>query len=155
MFDSFFPVGELKPVDFATLELSGKPNQYLVCPADLCAAAAHAEPPVFEVPAPKLAQAWAAVVAREPRVTRLAEDAAALQFDYVQRSALWRFPDIVTVRFIALSPETATVAVFSRAIYGYGDVGVNRKRVTAWLRLLGEAVARRAAWRPGAVARGP
>ena len=71
---------------------------------------------------------------------RLAEDAAALQYDYVQRSALWRFPDLVTVRFIAVSPETSTVAVFSRAIYG--DLGVNRKRVTAWLRLLGEAVAR-------------
>lgn len=142
MFESFFPVGEVKPVDFATLTLSGKPNQYLVCPADLCAAAPHAEPPVFDVPAPTLAEAWAEVVARQPRVRRLAEDAAALQYDYVQRSALWRFPDLVTVRFIAVSPETSTVAVFSRAIYGYGDLGVNRKRVTAWLRLLGEAVAR-------------
>ena len=105
MFESFFPVGEVKPVDFATLTLSGKPNQYLVCPADLCAAAPHAEPPVFDVPAPTLAEAWAGVVARQPRVRRLAEDAAALQYDYVQRSALWRFPDLVTVRFIAVSPR--------------------------------------------------
>ena len=142
MFDGFFPVGEVRPVDFATLTFSGKPNQDLVCPADLCAAAPHAEPPIFDVPAPSLAEAWAEVVARQPRVTRLAEDAEALQYDYVQRSALWRFPDLVTVRFIAVSPETSTVAVFSRAIYGYGDLGVNRKRVTAWLRLLGEAVAR-------------
>ena len=142
MFDGFFPVGEVKPVDFAALAFSGKPNQYLVCPADLCAAAPHAEPPVFDVPAPTLAEAWAGVVARQPRVTRLAEDTAGLQYDYVQRSELWRFPDLVTVRFIAVTPETSTVAVFSRAIYGYGDLGVNRKRVTAWLRLLGEAVAR-------------
>ena len=142
MLDSLFPLGEVKPVDFATLELSGKPNQYLMCPADLCVATPHAEPPVFAVPAPELAEAWAGVIAREPRVSRLVEDAAALQFDYVQRSALWRFPDIITARFIALSPETSTVAVFSRAIYGYGDLGVNRKRVTAWLGLLGEAVAR-------------
>ena len=82
------------------------------------------------------------MVAGEPRVSRLAEDAAALQFDYVQRSAMWRFRDIITVRFLAPTPETSTVAVFSRAIYGYGDLGVNRKRVTAWLRLLGDAVAR-------------
>ncbi len=142
MLDGLFPIGDVKPVDFATLELSGKPNQYLMCPADLCAARAHAEPPPFDVSAPELAKTWAAVVAAEPRVSRLAEDAAALQSDYVQRSALWRFPDIVTARFIALSPETSTVAVFSRAIYGYGDLGVNRKRVTRWVRLLGEAVAR-------------
>ena len=142
MMDGFFPVGEVQPVDFATLEFSGKPNQYLVCPADLCAATPRAQPPVFAVPAPKLAEAWAAVVAGEPRVTRLADDAEALQFDYVQRSAMWRFPDIITVRFLAPTPKTSTVAVFSRAIYGYGDLGVNRKRVTAWLRLLGEAVAR-------------
>ena len=142
MLDGLFPIGEVKPVDFATLELSGKPNQYLMCPADLCAARAHAEPPRFDVSAPQLAKAWAAVVAAEPRVGRLAEDAAALQSDYVQRSALWRFPDILTVRFIALSEEASTVAVFSRAIYGYGDLGVNRKRVTRWVRLLGEAVAR-------------
>ncbi len=82
------------------------------------------------------------MVAREPRVAMLAEDTQTLQSDYVQRSALWRFPDIITVRFIARTDETSTVAVFSRAIYGYGDLGVNRERVTAWLRLLGEAVAR-------------
>ncbi len=142
MLESFFPVGEVQPVDFATLEFSGKPNQYLMCPADLCSATPHAEPPVFELAAAELAEAWSAMVAREPRVARLAEDTQALQFDYVQRSALWGFPDIITVRFIAATPETSTVAVFSRAIYGYGDLGVNRKRVTAWLRLLGEAVAR-------------
>ena len=142
MLDSFFPVGEVKPVDFATLEFSGKPNQYLLCPADLCAATLHAELPVFAVPAIRLAEAWSAMVAREPRVAMLAEDTQTLQSDYVQRSALWRFPDIITVRFIARTDETSTVAVFSRAIYGYGDLGVNRERVTAWLRLLGEAVAR-------------
>lgn len=142
MLESFFPLGNVKPVDFATLTLSGKPNQYLVCSTDLCAATAHAERPLFDVPAPALAQAWAAVAAAEPRVTLVAEDKVALQSDYVQRSALWRFPDVITARFIALSPETSTVAVFSRAIYGYCDLGVNRKRVTAWLRRLGEAVAR-------------
>ncbi len=57
MLDSFFPVGEVKPVDFATLEFSGKPNQYLLCPADLCAATLHAELPVFAVPAIRLAEA--------------------------------------------------------------------------------------------------
>lgn len=142
MLESLFPLGDVKPVDFTTLEFSGKPNQYLVCPADLCAATPHAEPPVFDVPAPALARAWAAVAAGEPRVALFAEDAAALQADHVQRSALWRFPDVITARSIVLSPETSTVAVFSRAIYGYADLGVNRKRVTAWLRRLGEAVAR-------------
>ena len=80
----------------------------------------------------RLRARWEAVAAAQPRVTLLPGEPGG-QFDYVQRSARFRFPDIVTVRFIAVSPSRSSLAVYSRAIYGRRDFGVNRARIEAWL----------------------
>ena len=125
------PIGDVAAVDFATLELSGKPNQYLVCPPGYCAAEAHGASPLFDLSVEDLQSRWRAVIAAQPRLVILADDGR--QIDYVQRSALVRFPDIITVRFIALAAVQSTLAIYSRSIYGAGDFGVNRARVAAWL----------------------
>jgi uncharacterized protein (DUF1499 family) len=70
----------------------------------------------------------------------LAEDEEGQQFDYLQRSARFRFPDIVTVRFIAVSPAQSTLAIYSRSLYGKSDFGVNRERIDAWLKMLREGL---------------
>ncbi len=62
------------------------------------------------------------------------------QFDYVQRSARFRFPDIITVRFISVSSSQSTLAIYSRSIYGKSDFGVNRERIDAWLKTLREGL---------------
>ncbi len=136
---ALFAVGEVEPVDFAALSLSDKANQFLMCPDHLCRAERHAVSPVFEVPVERLAARWREVIAAQPRLEVLAEGPNGLHFDYVQRSARFRFPDIVTVRLIALSPERSTLAVYSRALYGGKDFGVNRQRIEAWIDLLGRA----------------
>lgn len=133
---ALFAVGEVAPFDFAAPALGDRPNQFLMCPPGLCGTAADAESPVFDVPAELLRARWQAVVAAEPRVTRLTKQADGAQLDYVQRSARFRFPDIVTVRFIAVSPSRSTLAVYSRAVYGRRDFGVNRARVETWLTLV-------------------
>ncbi|MEN8722450.1 MAG: DUF1499 domain-containing protein [Alphaproteobacteria bacterium] len=124
-------------LDFALLELTEKPNQYLVCPADYCQkAAAHREAPVYDVPAAKLRDAWAKVVASQPRTKTLEQDSASLSYEYVQRSALFRYPDFVSVQFVSLGDESTTMAIYSRSKYGYSDLGVNKKRIDTWLDLL-------------------
>ena len=133
---ALLPVGDVAAVDFAALKLTGKPNQYLVCPPGLCAARAHGESPVFDVSLEALRSHWDAVIAEQPRVARLAE--AGDQVDYVQRTAMVRFPDLITVRFIALTPAQSTLAIYSRSIYGSSDFGVNRERIEAWLAALDE-----------------
>ena len=134
---ALFPVGEVAPVDFAALTPGDSPNRHLVCPPDFCAAAQpQAFSPVFEIPAADLRARWQAVVAARPRVRLLAESADGLQFDYVARTARFRFPDIVTVRFVALGPAQSTLAVYSRSIYGRSDLGANRARVESWLAAL-------------------
>jgi uncharacterized protein (DUF1499 family) len=135
-FRALFPEGEIKAVDFASLQLAETPNQYLVCPPDFCAAAPNAFSPVFDMPADQLRARWKQVVADQPRVRQFATYEDGMQIDYVQRSARFRFPDVVTVRFIPLPSSQSTLAVYSRSVYGRDDLGVNRKRIETWLELL-------------------
>lgn len=130
---AIFSIGEVMPVDFQTMALTDKPNQYLVCPPDYCSATPHAFSPVFEVPVEELRAHWAEVVTAQPRVRRLGESQDGLQVDYVQRTARFRFPDIITVRFVPVPPAQSTLAIYSRSVYGRSDFGVNRARVEAWL----------------------
>ena len=129
---ALLPVGDVAAIDFATLKLSDTPNQYLVCPPDLCAAGeAHGASPLFAVSVEELRTRWDAVIAAQPRMVTLAEHDH--QIDYVQRTALIRYPDIITVRFIPLTPARSTLALYSRSVYGSSDFGVNRARIESWL----------------------
>ncbi len=135
---SLFAVGDVETVDFAELKLTDKPNWFLMCPPGFCGAKPHADSPVFDVSVERLRARWREVVGAQPRVELLAEGGDGLQFDYIQRSARFRFPDIITVRFISASPSQSTVAIYSRSIYGGSDFGVNRERIKAWLAFLRE-----------------
>ena len=127
---------KLASIDFASLKLTSKPNQFLVCPADYCAAQAHLLSPVFNMGVEDLKQRWLAMLAKQPRIESGAADYDAMQYDYIQRSEIVRFPDSITVRFIPLKDGQATLAVYSRSHYGHGDQGVNEARIRAWLALL-------------------
>lgn len=131
----FGPV-ELTAVDFRTLTRTSRPNQYLSCPANVCAASTDAVSPVYDLPVSVLKQRWLAMIGQQPRVAQLAVSADELQYDFIQRSQLLRFPDTITVRFIPLSATQSTLAIYSRSHYGYSDLGVNRKRIESWLQAL-------------------
>ena len=100
---ALFAVGDVEAVDFADLKLTDNPNQFLMCPPGFCNADPHAESPVFDVSVERLRERWREVVTFRPNVKLLAEDKEGQQSDYVQRSARFRFPDIITVRFISVS----------------------------------------------------
>ena len=137
---ALFAVGHVEAVDFAELKLTDKPNQFLRCPPGFCNANPHADSPVFEISVERLRERWREVVAAQPRVELLAEDEEGQQFDYVQRSLRFRFPDIITVRLISVSSSQSTLAIYSRSIYGKSDFGVNRDRIDAWLNTLREGL---------------
>ena len=50
----------------------------------------------------------------------------------MQRSRLFRFPDYITAEAMETDGGSA-LAIYSRAVIGYSDIGVNRKRIMAWL----------------------
>ena len=135
---ALFTVGDVERAEFAEFELTDKPNQFLMCPPGFCDANPHAESPVFDVSVEQLRERWREVVAIQPRIELLAEDEDSHQFDYVQRSARFRFPDIITVRFVSVSPSRSTLAIYSRSIYGRSDFGVNRARIDTWLKTLSD-----------------
>ena len=127
--------------DFATLAPPSIPNRWLIAPADFVAGEPDEPAPVFSVPAGTLAKAWAELVNRQPRAKVRAISADGLQVEAEQRSAVFGFVDRISVRFIPLDHERATLAAYSRAQLGYWDLGVNRHRLHDWLTRLEEQTA--------------
>jgi uncharacterized protein (DUF1499 family) len=128
------------PADPTTVTRTGRPNDYLVCPPRFCAAAADRASESYGVPAEHLAEAWQAVVAAAPRTRLTAADPARGLYAFEQRSAVLGFRDTILVRIVPLTADRSTLVVYSRSEIGYWDLGVNRRRVEAWLAALGSTV---------------
>lgn len=131
--ERFFTIGKLPDIEFRTLERRDTPNQYLMCTNQLCSAYIDDLPPVYAATVAEVREAWEAMLAREPRVREVRRDMQATQIDYVQRSRILRFPDIITIRFIKVDDRRTTIAIYSRSVYGRGDFGVNKARIRAWV----------------------
>lgn len=124
---------------FESLTLKSSPNQYLVAPEGLCQNATPHETARIYVRDPSaLKAALLAIINAEPRTTVLGSDDATLQYEVMQRSFLFRFPDYISIRILPVSEGHSTLAIYSRSKVGYGDLGVNKKRVTRWLKRLDE-----------------
>ena len=92
-----------------------------------------------------LDKALTKVVERQPRITYVASDPDSGRKEYVQRTPIFRFPDVLTFKTIPVEknfdlcrPERSekcsksplsTIALHSYSVYGGSDLGVNRKRV--------------------------
>jgi len=124
-------------MDYSRLRLKRSPNQYLVAPLGTTADPPHRVAPVFEMPVEKLAAQFRSHALSQPRVAMPYVSADGRDLELVQRSKVFRFPDKISVRFLALALNKSTLIVYSRAKYGYRDFGVNRKRIDAWLAALG------------------
>lgn len=119
--------------DFTTLKNKGIPgmiaNEYIVAPNGFSSARTDDQPPKFPVSADKLGETITKVVAKQPRVTTVARDDATMRQEFVFRSLIFRFPDVVTFQAIPLGKDQSTFAVHSYSIYGGSDLGVNGNRV--------------------------
>lgn len=115
--------------NFKQLTLPNKENYYISC--QQCQGERQQASIIYSVAVDKLKQQWQQMIKRQPRTVLLKHQAE--QYQYVQRSLLFRFPDIVDVQFVALAEKQSTLNIFSRSVYGYSDLGVNAKRVKQWL----------------------
>jgi uncharacterized protein (DUF1499 family) len=130
----------LHRTDFASLKRPSSPNTFLMAPEGLCKAKVDQEPPVFATSPAKLRQAFLSVVIALPRVSHTLADEPELYDDFVVRSALFGFPDLVSVQFLPHGKGQSTLALYSRSVYGRSDLGVNRARTLRWLKLVDAAV---------------
>jgi len=125
-------------VDPLRVVKEGKPNQYLMLPDGKTS-----QSPVFEVSALELAGAFDRVAMAQPRVSLLAGSVEELWMTYVQRTALMRYPDYISVKVIGNTNGSATLAIYSRSRFGRSDFGVNRARVKMWIKALGQILVAR------------
>jgi uncharacterized protein (DUF1499 family) len=73
------------------------------------------------------------VAASQTRTYQAAVYPGRLQAHYVARSAVFNFPDLITVQVTPDTPGTSFLIMYSRSVYGRSDFGVNHTRVETWL----------------------
>jgi hypothetical protein len=129
------------PLDFAMLRLPASPNTCLAAPPG-GHPQAHVTVPLLPVDA---ATAWPVLRAlgdAMPRTARYGEWPERRQAQWVARTRLMNWPDIVTAELVP-GPTGAGLFLYSRSLFGWSDLGANRKRVEAWLAALDAALRRR------------
>lgn len=137
-------------VDFESLKLGWTPNQFLLVPDDQRGPHLKrpsgsgsgtvdqggpdlvATSPVSPMAPTDLADTLKKIVVASPRTRILREREDGLAFSAVQRSALMRYPDFVSLE-VRPAEGGSTVLVYSRSVFGIRDFGVNRARVEGWL----------------------
>lgn len=124
---------DLGHVDFPTLKKNRRPNQFLLCPKEVCKnETPDAEPPVFKMTKERLKTSFTQALGTESRST---VDDAGDGLRFIMRSPIFRFPDTISVEFFDIQGG-ATLAIYSRAQIGYRDFGANEKRVRRWISTL-------------------
>lgn len=126
-------------LDVAHIERPASPNTALAAPAGWTPKP-DIVTPVYSVQASRLLAAIAQVAGSQPRTFLAAAYPDAMQLHWVVRSAVFNFPDLVTAQAMPHDPAGSTLLLYSRSVYGYGDFGVNRQRLTIWLAALDNAV---------------
>ena len=119
-------------MDIRILEERTKSNDALACPAGLCGVDADFESPSFAVSVEDLLEIAETAIGAEPRTKLVAKDRNLPQLVFVQRSRIFRFPDTVWLQGVKTETGSSLI-IYSRSNYGESDLGVNKKRVQAWL----------------------
>jgi uncharacterized protein (DUF1499 family) len=128
-----------RPIDMSHFERPASPNTALAAPSGFTPAP-DIVTPQYAVPAQHLYEEVLAVAEGQPRTFLASNDRPRLQAQFVARSAWLNFPDLIVAQVNAAGPDASTLALYSRSVYGYGDFGVNRARVTSWLAALDRAL---------------
>ena len=108
-------------------------NEYIVAPPKFTPARVSNSAPIYDVSVDTLEQIADRVIKRQPRMQILPTDETLKRHEYVQRTLIFRFPDVITVQFIPVAEQRSTLAAHSYSIYGGSDLGVNSQRIKSWL----------------------
>lgn len=128
-------VAQAPPGFLSHFERPSSPNSALAAPAGFTPAPDLVLAP-YPVPAARLAAALRATALAAPRVYQLTASADGLEMQFVARSAVANFPDLIVARISSRGEEESSLVLYSHSLYGHSDFGVNRKRVREWLAAL-------------------
>ncbi|MGH7211590.1 MAG: DUF1499 domain-containing protein [Acetobacteraceae bacterium] len=128
------------PFDVARIERGASPNTALAAPTRF-ASPPDIVTPVYPVPPKRLYAAVRAAAAAQPLTFLAAENTVTLQAQWVARSRLLNFPDLVAAQVLPATGDASSLVLYSRSVYGYSDLGANRRRLHSWLAAIEAAVA--------------
>lgn len=133
----FYGSADLGAIDFANFTPSKKPNHAFFCPENFCPNAKRKTiSPIFSLSTEELKNKLFKLILAEPRMVQVADDNENLEYRFVHHTRLMRYPDTIRIKLISLEDGKSTLAMFSESQIGYGDQGVNYKRLNRWVRLL-------------------
>ena len=98
----------------------------------MCQAKPDIESPPFKLQAEQLGEIVRDVITAQVRTELVNEDSEIDQLVFVQRSKLFGFADTIWIQTVDLKPH-ASIIMYSRSNFGFWDLGVNLRRVRAWL----------------------
>jgi uncharacterized protein (DUF1499 family) len=134
-----FPAGEglptPPPMNTAQIVRPASPNTALAAPEGFNPSP-DTVTPSYPVQADRMFTLIQGVAIGQPRTYRAALYADRLQAHYIARSALFNFPDLITVQVTKADADSSTLIMYSRSVYGHSDLGVNRQRINTWLAAL-------------------
>jgi len=136
MFDEIAPP---TPGDLSEVRRPTSPNSSLAAPA---AFVLSPDLPTrrYNVAPDRLFATVRDVIIAQPRTTALGVDADRLRADYLTRSLVFGFPDIVLAQILRVPDGGSELVLYSYSLKGHYDFGVNRGRVAALLRALDVAL---------------
>jgi uncharacterized protein (DUF1499 family) len=123
------------PMDVAQIVRPASPNTALAAPAGFTPPPDIVTPP-FALSADRLFALVRQVAAGQPRTYQAALYPDQSQAHYVARSAVFNFPDLIMLQVRQAGHDQSELILYSRSVYGHSDLGVNRKRIEAWLAAL-------------------
>jgi hypothetical protein len=127
-----------QPIEFAKIENAWPPNNYLVCPIDVCTGTTDATSPGYAMPVGQLEAIADKAIMSQPGTVKLGGDPARHQFIY-QQSGLG-LADTVWVQYYARTPKRSSLALYSGTGSGlYYDFNTDRERADTWLRAIHDA----------------
>lgn len=95
----------------------------------------------FDTSAERLLAVMRDILSAQPRTAVLATDPGRLRADYVVRSRVFGFPDIVLMQALPVGEGQSELVLYSYSLKGSYDFGVNRNRVRTLLTALDAALA--------------
>jgi len=113
-----------------------RPKSFRMAPPALTEEFVDVPSPVYTVNPTLMAKAFDDFVLSQSKTNRIAGSPEEGWMTYVQRSQSLNLPDYISVKFIDLNGGNSTIAIYSQSRFGYDDLGVNEKRVLAWVNTL-------------------
>ena len=133
--------GNLQVISFKTLK--PKDDGYLMCVSDFCAeGAANISSQTYPVSRATLSQALFSYTDNNAAINTFRSDLGARQFDFTERVSSEKFPHVITIQFIELSPTESSLNIYSRSELGSSKAELHQKRVERWLRFVESALSR-------------